>query len=178
MTFYKDGYLIVRGLLDTNNALDLGAHLKKREILNQGVDGDEQAPLSTSFYSDSISSAKQRELLSTIEKHTGLELFKTYNYARIYKKGSILRIHRDRAACEISLTMDLGGDVWDVFLLDRNENPVRVQLNPGDALIYRGCEIHHWRAKFEGEEHIQVFMHYVDKFGPYAWAKDDIKKQP
>jgi len=173
MTFYKDGYLIVRGLLDTKDALDLGAHLKKRESLNQGMKDDKQAPLSTSFYSDSISSAKQMELLSKIEKHIGLELFKTYNYARIYKKGSILRIHRDREACEISLTMDLGGDKWDVWLLDRNENPIKVQLNPGDVLIYRGCEIWHWRSKFEGEEHIQVFMHYVDKYGPYAWAKDD-----
>jgi len=176
MTFYRDGYLVVRGLIDTNTAVELGGHLKKRETLGQGTKGDEQAPLSTTFYTDPTLLESQKKILPYIEKHTGLELFKTYNYARIYKKGSILKIHKDRAACEVSITMDLGGDKWDIWLLDRNENPVKVELNPGDVLIYRGCELHHWRSKFEGEEHTQVFMHYVDKFGPCAWAKDDIKK--
>lgn len=177
MTFYKNGYLVVRGLISKQEALEMGAHLKKRETLEK-IEADEQAPLSSAFYTDEHMLGMQLKILPLIEKHTGLELYKTYNYARIYKKGSILRIHRDRPACEISLTLDLDGDPWDIWVLDRDEKPVRIQLNPGDALIYRGQEIWHWRGKFEGEEHIQVFMHYVDKFGPCAWAKDDIQRQP
>ena len=108
-----------------------------------------------------------------MEKHTGLKLFKTYTYARIYKLGDILRTHRDREACEISITLNLGGDPWDLWLLDRDQNPIKINLNPGDALLYRGCELWHWRSKCPVKEHSQVFMHYVDQYGPCMWAKDD-----
>jgi hypothetical protein len=39
-----------------------------------------------------------------------------------------------------------------------------------------GCDVWHWREKFKGNEHIQIFMHFVNKFGRYSWAKDDIQK--
>ena len=39
---------------------------------------------------------------------------------------------------------------------------VKVNLNPGDMLVYRGCDLEHWRNKFEGENCGQVFLHYND----------------
>ena len=39
---------------------------------------------------------------------------------------------------------------------------VKITLKPGDMLIYRGCDLEHWRKKFTGEECIQVFLHYND----------------
>ena len=173
MTFYKKGYLIVRGLISEDDAFKMHDHLNKRD---DGNLNDEQIEDTPSFYADELMQSMQIKLLPKIEEHTGLDLFKTYTYARIYKRGDVLRIHRDRAACEISITIDLGGDPWNIWVLDRDENPKNIHLDPGDALIYRGCEIHHWRGKFEGDIHAQVFMHYVDKYGPCAWAKDDIKK--
>ena len=38
----------------------------------------------------------------------------------------------------------------------------KVQLKPGDMLVYRGEDLEHWREKFKGKECIQVFMHYND----------------
>ena len=175
MTFYKKGYSIIRGLISKEEALEMSNHLKNR---NDGDLNDDQITGTPSFYADELMQKTQLKLLPKLEEHSGLELYKTYTYARIYKKGDILRIHKDREACEISITLDLGGDPWDIWILDRDENPIKVKLNPGDALLYRGREIWHWRGKFEGNEHSQVFMHYVDKYGPCAWAKDDIKKQP
>jgi hypothetical protein len=32
----------------------------------------------------------------------------------------------------------------------------------GDMIIYQGCELEHWREKFEGENCGQVFLHYND----------------
>jgi hypothetical protein len=173
MTFYKKGYHIVRNLISEEEANIMHDHLNNRD---DGDIDDKQSPGSPSFYADEKMQEMQIKLLPKIEENTGIELFKTYTYARVYKRGSILRIHRDRPACEISITLDLGGDPWSIWVLDRDENPVEVKLNAGDALIYRGCEIHHWRGKFEGDKHAQVFMHYVDKYGPCAWAKDDIKR--
>ena len=45
---------------------------------------------------------------------------------------------------------------------------VPVNLEPGDMLIYKGCDLFHWREKFEGEHHLQAFLHYNDKNGPYG----------
>tara|TARA_R110000787_G_scaffold55355_1_gene127814 strand:+ start:4495 stop:5022 length:528 start_codon:yes stop_codon:yes gene_type:complete len=175
MTFYKKGYHVVRNLITEDEAFLIHDHLKKRD---DGDLNDLQIMNTPSFYNDIFIMDTQVKILPNIEKHTGLELFKTYTYSRLYKKGDVLRIHTDRAACEISLTMNLGGDEWAIWLLDRDENPVKVNLNSGDALIYRGCEIKHWRGKFKHDTHAQVFMHYVDKYGSCAWAKDDIKQQP
>ena len=51
-----------------------------------------------------------------MEKVTGLKLYPAYTYARIYKKGDILKRHKDRFSCEISTTMNLGGDDWPIYL--------------------------------------------------------------
>lgn len=173
MSFKEEGYLIIRNLIDKNDALSLANHLKQR---NDGDIKCEQVMGSPSFYSDNLLLNKQIELLPIIEKHSKLKLFKTYNYARVYKKGAILRIHTDRPACEVSITLDLGGDPWGIWILDKDENPLEVKLNPGDALLYKGCDVWHWRGKFNGDIHPQVFMHYVDQNGPFAWAKDDVQR--
>jgi len=172
MTFYKKGYDIIRNVISEEEAYEINEHLSNRTdgVLTAEISG------TPSFYNPEIAEKKHIEMLPVIEDHSGLELFKTYAYARVYKRGDILKIHRDRPACEVSMTLDLGGDPWSIWVLDRDENPVEIKLNPGDALIYRGCEIHHWRPKFEGEKHAQVFLHYVDKYGPCAWTKDDIKR--
>jgi hypothetical protein len=44
-------------------------------------------------------------------------------------------------------------------------------MNEGDAIIYKGCEIDHWRNKCDGPNGYlsgQVFLHYVRKNGQYA----------
>ena len=45
--------------------------------------------------------------------------------------------------------------------MDGNE----INLNPGDAAIYLGCEVEHYRDVFKGDWCTQFFIHYVDKEG-------------
>ena len=100
-----------------------------------------------------------------MEKTTGLKLYPAYTYGRVYKKGDILKRHKDRFSCEISTTMNLGGDDWPIYLEPsgkKGKKGVKITLKPGDMLIYRGCDLEHWRKKFTGEECIQVFLHYND----------------
>ena len=106
----------------------------------------------------------------TIEKFTGLNLIETYSYARLYTKGNELKRHTDRISCEISATMNLGGDLWPIFVdptKQKNQKGVEVNLNAGDLLIYKGNILEHWREPFDGNECCQVFLHYndVDKQG-------------
>jgi hypothetical protein len=99
-----------------------------------------------------------------MEKKSEIKLIETYSYARIYKKGDELKKHKDRYSCEISTTMNLGGDDWPIFL----EPDIKVHLKPGDMLMYRGCELEHWREPFTGENCGQVFLHYNDASGKDA----------
>jgi hypothetical protein len=99
------------------------------------------------------------------------------------KKGDKLKKHKDRSSCEISTTLNLGGDPWPIYLdptgadtvideLNEIHKPIcpvgiEVNLNPGEMLIYRGCMLEHWRKPFEGEICSQVFLHYNDANGSY-----------
>mgnify|MGYP003116666689 CR=1 FL=1 len=100
-----------------------------------------------------------------MEKETGLELHPTYSYWRMYTAGSNLFKHSDRESCEISCTVNIGscGAPWAIFM---DNNPL--VLEPGDAAIYLGREVQHWREEFKGDWNAQVFIHYVNKNGPYA----------
>ena len=88
-----------------------------------------------------------------------------------------LKRHKDRFSCEISTTMNLGGDDWPIYLepswkkgvtTSSNAKGVKVDLKPGDMLVYSGCELEHWREKFKGKECVQVFLHYNNRKTPGA----------
>ena len=130
---------------------------------------NEQIPNTYSCYSDIAMETLMLKCQPSMEKATGLKLYPAYTYARIYKKGDVLERHKDRFSCEISTTMNLGGDKWDIYLEPSGKEGmegVKVSLNPGDMLVYRGCELEHWRDKFEGNQCVQVFLHYNDTSNP------------
>ena len=136
-----------------------------------GVWNDQQVPETYSHYSDIAMETLLEKLVEPMSKETGLNLIPTYSYARIYKKGDVLKRHKDRYSCEVSMTMNLGGDPWPIYLEPSGETDkegVKIDLEPGDALIYRGCEVEHWREAFEGENCGQVFLHYNDASGENA----------
>ena len=139
---------------------------------------DEQIPNTYSCYADIVMETLLLKCQPIMEKTTGLKLNPAYTYARIYKKGDILKRHKDRFSCEISTTMNLGGDDWPIYLepdpkkggvkpgqgyVSDNTKGVRVDLKPGDMLVYSGCELEHWREKFKGKECVQVFLHYNNR---------------
>ncbi len=139
-----------------------------------GVWNDPQVPETYSHYADILMETLLEKVKPMMEEKTGLKLLPTYAYARIYKKGDVLHRHKDRMSCEISTTMNLGGEPWPIYLepdetkgryndkeyVSDNTPGVRVDLEPGDMLVYSGCILEHWREKFEGDDCGQVFFHY------------------
>tara|TARA_R100000808_G_scaffold24772_1_gene58201 strand:+ start:3339 stop:4010 length:672 start_codon:yes stop_codon:yes gene_type:complete len=137
---------------------------------------DKQVPNTYSNYADIAMETLLQQLKPKMEKETGLHLIETYSYARIYKHGDVLKRHKDRPSCEISTTLNLGGDPWPIYLepeknvglpdkskgiTNESNNPgIKIDLKPGDMLIYSGCIFEHWRETFEGEDCAQVFLHY------------------
>ena len=156
-------------------------------ILGHYEGKDEQIPDTYSQYGNIAMETLMLKCQPEMEKVTGLKLYPAYTYARIYKKGDILERHKDRFSCEISTTMNLGGDDWPIYLepnpkkggvkpgvgyVSDNTKGVRVDLKPGDMLVYSGCELEHWREKFKGKECVQVFLHYNNRKTP--GAKDNM----
>jgi hypothetical protein len=148
---------------------------------------NQQIPNTYSCYSDIAMETLLLKCQPVMEKITGLQLYPSYTYARIYKKGDELKRHKDRFSCEISTTMNLGGDPWPIYLSPKenvgipdgkkittisNAKGIKVDLKPGDMLVYRGMELEHWREKFKGEECVQVFLHYNNRKTP--GAKDNM----
>ena len=144
---------------------------------------DEQIPNTYSSYGNIAMETLLLKCQPGMEKATGLKLYPAYTYARIYKKGDELKRHKDRFSCEISTTMNLGGDDWPIYLepdpkkggvkpgvgyVSNNTKGVRIDLKPGDMLVYSGCELEHWREKFKGKECVQVFLHYNNRKTPGA----------
>ena len=149
-----------------------------------GTWSDKQVPNTYSHYADIVMETLLVKMLPVMKKETGLDLVPTYSYARAYKKGDILKRHKDRPSCEISTTVNLGGDPWPIFIDDTGSNNVideyknihkpnapkgtKVLLEVGDMLVYSGCELEHWREPFEGNICGQVFLHYNHVNGPFA----------
>ena len=165
----------IRFMYDNNLIAENGLH---------GTWEDEQVPGSYSIYADHVMETLLMKVLPVMKEKTGLNLVPTYSYARVYEHGAELKRHKDRPSCEISTTLNLGGDPWAIYLdptgannvIDEYKNihkpgapeGVKIDLNPGDMLIYSGCELEHWRKPFEGKLCGQVFLHYNHADGPFA----------
>ena len=186
MSFKKNKYQVIKGAISTEladfcyqyfcNKRAVARHLFDKKYISQftdyfGVWNDQQIPETYSHYSDIVMETLLQKVKPMTEKESGVKLTETYSYARIYKKGDELKRHKDRYSCEISTTMNLGGDDWPIFLEPSGEEGkkgVEVNLKPGDMLMYRGCDLEHWREPFKGKDCGQVFLHYNDASGKDA----------
>jgi hypothetical protein len=145
---------------------------------------DPQVPGAYSLYGDFVMETLLMKVLPVMKEKTGMDLIPTYSYARVYQTGSELKRHKDRPSCEISTTLNLGGDPWPIFIdptgsnnvIDEYKNihkpgappGVEITLEPGDMLMYSGCELEHWRKPFQGKLCGQVFLHYNHANGRFA----------
>jgi len=180
MSFKKNKYQVIKGAISTEladfcyqyflNKRAVARHLFDERFISPytdyfGVWNDQQIPETYSHYGDIVMETLLQRVKPIMEEKSGVKLIETYSYARIYKKDDELKRHKDRFSCEISTTLNLGGDAWSIFLETSGEEGkkgVEVKLEAGDMLMYRGCELEHWREPFEGENCGQVFLHYND----------------
>tara|TARA_R110001592_G_scaffold179290_1_gene420808 strand:- start:504 stop:1118 length:615 start_codon:yes stop_codon:yes gene_type:complete len=180
MSFKKNKYQVIKGAISKEladfcyqyflNKRTVARHLFDNKSISPyttyfGVWNDTQIPETYSHYADIVMETLLQRVKPVMEKESEVKLTETYSYARIYKKGDELKRHTDRDSCEISTTMHLGGDEWSIFLEPsgkEGKDGIEVKLETGDMLMYRGCELEHWREPFEGKDCAQVFLHYND----------------
>jgi hypothetical protein len=164
-------YKLIKNFLTKEEIKLLTTYCKIKHVVNfDNFDFSQNDNGDTFFYGDALMESLMINKLELMQKETGLELFSTYAFWRMYTINADLKKHTDRPACEISVTVMIGSDgtKWPIYM-----NGAGVDMEPGDAVIYLGCEIEHWREEFNGDWHAQTFLHYVDKNGPNKeWAKD------
>ena len=173
----QNNYLHVPGFI-TDDEAQLLAKEFKEHCKKFNIQGDPQAPDSHAMYNSLPFVRLLVKKVKHVSELLGEDVLPTYTYARVYKNGSVLERHRDRPACEISFTINLEKDTdWPIYFQRPDNSETSVELNPGDAVLYLGCQADHWRNKFEGKEHTQLFMHYVRSNGTKSWAFFDKNQQ-
>ncbi len=172
----ENNYVYIPGFISEERSKVLAKNFE-HFCEENNIGGDPQIPESNSSYNyiDFL------ELLcnSTPEvgEFIGENVLPTYTYSRVYRKGAELHAHKDRDACEISLTVHLDGDKeWPIFIKNPKGETIKLNLKSGDAIIYLGCEAEHWREMYDGEKYVQVFLHYVRSRGDKAYAYFDNSK--
>ena len=195
--FKKNHFLVIKQAIDPKVAeFVYNYFLMKRQVCKTFFDfkyinpyteewgtwKDQQVPNTYSHYADLAMETLLLAVQPKMEKLTGIKLNPTYSYARIYKMGDVLDRHKDRFSCEISTTMNLGGDEWPIYLENKknvglpddgfpastDNKGTKVVLKPGDMLVYKGMILEHWREAFIGKDCAQVFLHYNDQSSPGA----------
>ena len=191
MSLYDKKYIVVRKILSEEvvkiyydymvNKENVCATLIENKMINPfskayGFFSDLQVRSAYCIYGDLLFDNMLTHLKPRIEKETELELTEMYTYARNYKMRDELERHKDRKSCEISGTINLGGDPWPIYIdpnpengyydeennnyISSGEKGVEVLLEPGDCMLYLGTDCEHWREPLLDKSCSQVFLHY------------------
>jgi alkylated DNA repair dioxygenase AlkB len=179
--FEENGYVILKQFVPRIMCDYITRNIRVLELDSSSVFvyNDEQVEKAFSAASPELTDTLLDVMTPILEQTLNCELYPTYSYLRIYCKGAELAKHQDRPSCEVSATVPLSYDapnIWPVYVESRN-NATRIELEPGDALIYKGIEVPHWREAFQGERQVQVFLHYVKKYGQYSEHRYDKRSQ-
>lgn len=168
-------YLFLNQVLDSKKCNDLVSCFEEA-IVAGATHKDSQCAKSEALYGYPPFEELLRDMCPFFKNISGKKLIPTYSYARKYLNGETLEVHVDRPSCEISATITLGfaGKLWPFFVGTEDKSDAnQIIMNVGDAVIYRGQDLYHWRNEFEGEWQVQVFLHYVDADGNNTeWAFD------
>jgi hypothetical protein len=176
--FKKQGYCIVKSAI-SNELRDFVTQYSLFDEMQNFQPDNAQVIGAHSKYGDPAMESMLLHLHKLMEENTGLTLYPTYSFYRVYRNGDELTKHRDRPSCEISCTVCFNYSyndleyTWPIFI-----DNSKVILNPGDLVIYRGCDLNHWREPFDIDKdawHVQGFFHYVNAEGPYADYKYDCR---
>ncbi|HEY0640286.1 MAG TPA: hypothetical protein VGD67_21870 [Pseudonocardiaceae bacterium] len=159
------GVVVVREFIDQRLARMLYAMLLLRRHRGEARH-DDHMPGALSFWGDSTLDAFHLSVRPDVETVAAGPLLPTYCYARLYRYGDTLHRHHDREACEIVATVHVGhrGGAPPPICFATGHV---VHQRPGDAVVFHGSAIDHWRDVFLGEDFGQVFMNFVRADGPH-----------
>lgn len=179
--FDEKGFVYLSDVIGKHDCNELVKYVF--ELHEQGqTQKDDQCPLSDSIYGCDIFDEIAVKISDPLSRQLGFILSPTYTYVRIYRHGETLTPHVDRPSCEVSGTLTLGfapdNTVWPIYFgsvqnyFGKSESSP-ITINQGDLVLYKGCEVPHWREEYKGEWQVQVFFHFVRADGENQHLKFD-----
>ena len=175
----ENNYIIINNFVSKENALHWGLDfIEYSKTVDEKDKGDTQVNNCTCLHSPKNGNDLLYGKCDEVSNIVGCKLLPTYSYGRVYGNGNFLPIHKDRQACEISLTVHLHGDtLWPFYIINPQGLPIELDLQPGDAVLYLGCLAPHWRLEYTGKNYSQDFIHYVREDGVYSEAAKTLDNQ-
>ena len=170
LDYLKDRYVVLKEFIPKQFALYFSNYLDLIDKNEKLQEGDGQVDKSKTIYGDPAFDTLLAMACGPLSEIIQVDLYPTYTYARIYLNDSELLPHIDRPECEHSVSICLfkeDGVNWPLYFQKENNEVESVELEIGDAVVYRGSELAHWREKYVGKNHYQLFMHYVDSQGKF-----------
>ena len=167
-TLYTNGYHIIKNFFDENQtdyflfqSIDT---IEKKEVYLGSENKDNIVhPMTWNVNSHPIWQNTLYSVLGNVEKAVDEKLIPIYSYQRTYLKGAEMSHHSDWPWCQISLTINLGqSHSYPIYVTDlQTKKSKKVIQKPGDAILYLGNNVSHYRNKFKGDWYSQLFLHYV-----------------
>ena len=173
--FDAHGYYIVKNLYDPKK-LSCKVPLVRGQLHYYGsltkvshIPEEAQVSGSISRYSYPPYKESHSDIRIKLENIVGKQLLNTYYYDRFYFPGQELKPHTDRDACEISVSINISSNLkqpWAFQLTTLQGENKKIFLNPGDGLLYKGCEVTHWRDSMSGikRNYIRNFLHLPELY--------------
>lgn len=176
--FEVNGCVLLKNFIDQQTIYVVSQYLENKILRGEWSETQKgNDPISKYFYyADPLIEVLLKASQNAVEEVTGKQLLPTYSYARIYQPGEALLPHTDRPSCEVSVTVNVAskGEISPIYTQFNSNDPEKHILNPGDAVIYKGCEVMHWRRPLKNDQlNVQFMLHYVDKNGPNAKYEKD-----
>lgn len=194
----KEDYKIIKNAVSKELCEFLALEFSMMEdvchVLYPNADLSDLCKKTFARYSPLMFEALSVKLTPLVEEATGMKLWPTYSYARIYYNGSELQKHFDRPSSEITISVCITREEenWPLMIQNENQETHEINLDVGDIVIYSGRKHLHWRDPFKGQKQIQAFLQYVDANGPdnrlkwdtrpklglpFEWAKPDVQNE-
>lgn len=165
---------LITNFISSEHAAECARELRYTNEIENLTSDTPVAPNASSIYDPTFGLEIMCDRNSLINDIVGEFVVPTYCFSRIYRTGDTLPKHIDRASCEVSLTVHLDGDEEWLFACYDN----KLSLNPGDAVLYLGHEVEHYRVDpYKGKEYLQLFMHYVRTRGSYKEVYFDVESK-
>ncbi len=165
--FAVDCYARLPRLLHSDQRHAYAAYYRALVASGRWNMGDGQVTRRHGWHDEPMARFLHHQLTPFVSRVAGEPVKATYCYSSAYHGGAALPAHVDREQCEFTMSLlldqsaELAHDPWALWFAAPSGHR-RVVLNPGEAVLFRGCDLPHWRDAAPAEhEQTMLLFHYV-----------------
>jgi hypothetical protein len=166
--FAEKGYCVIPSLLHPAHTDALRRYYA--ELINHGWElGDVQVRQRYGQHNEMVARYFHHQFTEIISRIAGEPIKPSYTYVSAYREGSVLGAHVDRKQCEFTVSLLIEDEdisstgAWPLWF-QLPEGKTAVTQKTGDAVVFRGCDLPHWREQSSTAHTSTVLLfHYVQQ---------------